>query len=271
MDVGISDLKKVIQVIKEKYNYDFSNYALSSFKRRITRILELKNMTPDELANKISNNVFTKEEFLHEVTVNVTEMFRDPAFWRSVKSVITLALQNREKIRIWHAGCSSGEEVFSMLILLKEMDLLDKIEIIASDIDKSILEKAKEGKISRKSMEININNYFSYNGDKGINKYFKAEKDYYCFDKSILSLVSFREIDLVKAVPFSKFDIILCRNVLIYFNQVLQNEVLNLFSNCLFSGGYLAIGAKESISWCEVSTKFVPVNQEEKVYKKIRD
>jgi chemotaxis protein methyltransferase CheR len=271
MDVGISDLKKITQAIKDKYEYDFSNYAMSSFKRRIFRILELKNISPDELVNKISNNSFTKEEFLHEVTVNVTEMFRDPSFWKTIKTIVPAALQNREKIRIWHAGCSSGEEVYSMLILLKEMNLLDRAEIVASDIDKSILGKAKEGKISRKTMDINRNNYLSFSGDKGIDKYFKEDKDFFYFDKSMLNQVSFREIDLVRTVPFSKFDIILCRNVLIYFNQVLQNNVLSLFSNCLFSGGYMAIGAKESISWCEVANKFNPANQEEKIYTKIKD
>jgi chemotaxis protein methyltransferase CheR len=270
-DVGISDLKKIIEAIKGKYEYDFSNYALSSFKRRIVRILELKNITPDELINRIAINSFTKEDFLHEVTVNVTEMFRDPAFWKMIKQIVPVAIHNREKIRIWHAGCSSGEEVYSMLILLREMNLLDKAEIVASDIDKSILERAKEGKISKKSMEINKNNFFSYSGDKGIEKYFKEDKEFFYFDKTMLSQVSFREIDLVRAVPFSKFDIILCRNVLIYFNQALQNDVLTLFSNCLFSGGYIAIGAKESISWAEVANRFSPVNLDEKVYKKIKD
>jgi chemotaxis protein methyltransferase CheR len=271
VEVGILDLKKIIHAIKEKYDYDFSNYALSSFKRRILRILELKNISTDELVHKINHSEFRKEEFLHEVTVNVTEMFRDPSFWKTIRSILPVVIQNQEKIRIWHAGCSSGEEVFSMLILLKEMNLLGQAEIVASDIDKSILEKAKEGKIHRKSMEINRNNYFSYSGDKGLDKYFREDKDFFYFDKTILGQVSFREIDLVRSVPFSKFDLILCRNVLIYFNQTLQNDVVSLFSNCLFPGGYMAIGAKESITWCEVASKFTSMNQEEKVYKKIKD
>ncbi len=269
-EVGISDLRRLIPIIKEKYNYDFSNYASSSFKRRVTRILELKNISVDTLIDMITTTHLPKEDFLHEITVNVTEMFRDPSMWKAMRTVIPQLMAGREKIRLWHAGCASGEEVYSMVILLSELELLDKVEIIASDIDKSILERAKSGKISIKNMEINKSNYLRFSGSADFGNYFTETKECFQIDKALLKNVSFREIDLVSAVPFSKFDLILCRNVMIYFNQVLQNNVLNLFYDSLFMNGNLTIGTKESISSCDVFNKFTSVNAEEKIFRKYK-
>jgi chemotaxis protein methyltransferase CheR len=270
-DISILELKNITHAIREKFGYDFSNYASSSFKRRLLRILDMNKINVETLIEKVNNNNFTKEDFLHEITVNVTEMFRDPSFWKSMKALLTSLATSREKIKIWHAGCSSGEEVFSMLIVLKELGLLDKTEIVATDIDKSILSRAKEAKIPVKSMDVHKHNYERYSGNTNIEKYFtKQAGDVYAFDKGMLEKVSFREVDLVRAIPFSKFDLVLCRNVLIYFNNNLQNDVLKLISDCLFDGGMLAIGAKESISWCEISNKFQTVNAEERIFKKNR-
>jgi len=271
-EIGIADLKKTTEAIKLKFGYDFTDYAMSSFKRRVTRILELKKLSNiDALITQIENGQFTKEEFLHEITVNVTELFRDPSFWRIIKTVIPNLFLNQEKIRIWHAGCSSGEEVYSMLIVLHEMKILDKVEIIASDIDKCILEKAKEGKISIRNMELNEKNYIRYNPNGDLKDYFIYDREYAQFDKELLARVSFREINLAEVKAFTKCDLILCRNVMIYFNQNLQNEVIKLFHEMLFMYGYLAIGSKESIIWSEYAGKFLAVNTEEKIYKKFKD
>lgn len=270
-DLSISELKKVTEVVKEKFAYDFSNYASSSFKRRILRILELKKISVQNLIELIDNDQITKDSFLNEITVNVTEMYRDPSFWKTLRTQIPEMLRNRDKIRIWHAGCSSGEEVYSMLILLQELNLLDRVEIIASDIDTGILNRAREGKFLYKNMELHASNYQRSGGLSDFSRYFKTDKDYSSFSKELLAGVSFREIDLVKAIPFTKCDLILCRNVLIYFNQVLQNNVLKLFADCTFMGGYLVIGSKESIAWCDVATKYSTINLEEKIYKKIKD
>lgn len=270
-DLSISELKKITEVVKEKFAYDFSNYASSSFKRRILRILELKRISLEQLIEMITKNQFTKDLFLNEITVNVTEMYRDPSFWKALRILITELLKNRDKIRIWHAGCSSGEEVYSMLILLKELNLINQVEIIASDIDSNILQRAKDGKISNKNMELHSSNYSRSGGLSDFNSYFAVDKDNSIFSRELISRVSFREIDLVKAIPFTKCDLILCRNVLIYFNQILQNNVLKLFSDCTFMGGHLVIGAKESIAWCDVASKYSTINLEEKIYKKIKE
>jgi chemotaxis protein methyltransferase CheR len=272
-DIEIADLRKITELVKEKYNYDFTNYAMSSFRRRILRIMELyKFSAPDILIRRLQDDPRFFDEFISEITVNVTEMFRDPSFWRVLRDqIIPNILLNHNTISIWHAGCSSGEEVFSMAIMLKEMGILHKAKIIATDIDKVILEKAKQGHYSIKNMELNEKNYIRFEGQKSFTDYFKEVNGKAVMDKSLVENVSFREHDLVQGIVFNKFDLILCRNVMIYFNQSLQNEVLKKLHESLFKYGYLVIGSKESLIWCEIANKFIVVNNEEKVYKKIKD
>jgi chemotaxis protein methyltransferase CheR len=272
-DIEISDLRRITELVKEQYKYDFTNYAMSSFRRRILRIMELyKFGSADLLIKRLKDDRSFFDEFIAEITVNVTEMFRDPPFWRELRdNVIPNILLNHNTISIWHAGCSSGEEVFSMAILLKEMGILDKAKIIATDIDKVILEKAKKGHYSMKNMELNEKNYIRFEGKNNFKDYFKEENGKAVMDKSLIQNVSFREHDLVQGVVFNKFDLILCRNVMIYFNQNLQNEVLKKHHESLFKYGYLVIGSKESLIWCEIANKFIVVNNEEKIYKKIKD
>jgi len=158
-----------------------------------------------------------------------------------------------------------------MSILLKEMGILNKAKIIATDIDKSILGKATSGSTPIKNMELNEKNYIRFQGTGSINDYFKEENGKAIIDKSLIANISFREHDLVKGGVFNKFDLILCRNVMIYFNQTLQNKVLYKLHESLFKYGYLIIGSKESLIWCEIANKFIVVNNEEKIYKKIKE
>lgn len=272
-EIELSEIKRLSETVKEQYGYDFRNYALSSFKRRISRIMELYNFkTVEQLTRKIREDRIFFEEFLSEITVNVTEMFRDPSFWRVLRDdVIPNILLNHKNISIWHAGCSSGEEVFSMAILLKEMGILDKAKIIATDIDKVILDKAKKASFPVKNMELNEKNYIRFQGSESLSNYFTIENNRAVMDTSLIENVSFREHDLVQGIIFSKFDLVLCRNVMIYFNQNLQNEVLKKLHESLFKYSYLIIGSKESLIWCEIANRFIVVNNEEKIYKKIRD
>jgi chemotaxis protein methyltransferase CheR len=271
-DIDIADLKRITELIQKKHGYDFRNYAMSSFKRRMLRILELKSMSVEALIKKLTEQPTFIDEFLDELTVNVTEMFRDPSFWRILRDEIIPGIQlNHKEFKIWHAGCSSGEEVFSMAILLKEMGILDQVTTIATDLDVNILEKAKSGSYPIKNMELNEKNYIRYEGKKSLKDYYKEENGRAVFDKDLVKNVSFRKHDLVTGEIFNKFDLILCRNVMIYFNQSLQNDVLKKFHESLFKYGYLAIGSKESLIWCDIASKFIVVNNEEKVYKKIKD
>jgi chemotaxis protein methyltransferase CheR len=271
-DIDIADLKRITELIYSKYGYDFRNYAMSSFKRRILRITELKNLSIESLIKKLTESPAFINEFLDELTVNVTEMFRDPSFWRVMRDeIIPGILLNHKTFNIWHAGCSSGEEVISMAILLKEMGILNDVSLYATDLDVNILEKAKSATYYAKNMDLNEKNYIRFEGKYSLRDYYKEENGKVIFDKNLLVNTTFRKHDLVMGEIFNKFDLILCRNVMIYFNQTLQNEVLKKFHESLFKYGYLAIGSKESLIWCDVANRFLVANNEEKVYKKIKD
>lgn len=272
-EVEIAEIRKITEIVKDKYGYDFTDYAMSSYKRRIQRILELyKFSSVRQLIDKIEQDALFFETFLTEITVNVTEMFRDPSFWREIRDhIIPNILLNHDSFSIWHAGCSSGEEVISMTILLKEMGIHDKVNIIATDIDKPILSRAMKAEYSVKNMELNEKNYIRYQGTTSIHDYYEEKNGKAVFDPALLERVSFRNFDLVRGASFNKFDLILCRNVMIYFNQNLQNRVLKMLHESLFKYGYLAIGSKESLIWCEIANRFIVANNEEKIYKKIRE
>jgi chemotaxis protein methyltransferase CheR len=271
-DIDIADLKKIAELIYQKYNYDFRNYAMSSFKRRVLRIIELKKLSVDALLKRLTENPVFINEFLDELTVNVTEMFRDPSFWRIMREeIIPAILLNHKQFKIWHAGCSSGEEVLSMAIMLKEMGIWQDVQLFATDLDTNILERAKSATYSIKNMELNEKNYIRFQGTSNLKNYYKEDNGWAVFNKDLLSNVTFRKHDLVLCEVFNKFDLILCRNVMIYFNQTLQNEVLKKFHESLFKYGYLSIGSKESLIWCDYANRFIVVNNEEKIYKKIKD
>ena len=272
-DIDIGDLKRISELIYEKYNYDFRNYAMSSFKRRVVRILEVKKLTPCNLFSKLEDTPQFIHEFIDELTVNVTEMFRDPNFWKVMREeVIPVILKNKKQFKIWHAGCSSGEEVVAMCVLLKEMGIHHDVSITATDLDVKMLDRAKAGTYSLKSMPLNEKNYSGFGGvASALKKYYREENGYAVFNPDLLSQVSFLRHDLVLGSIFDKFDLILCRNVMIYFNQSLQNDVLKKFHESLYLNGYLSIGSKESLIWCDYANRFMVVDNEEKIYKKVKE
>jgi len=272
-EIQIIDIRKLTETIRDLYGFDFTNYAMSSFKRRVQRVLELYRLgSVDQLILKIRDSQDFFQEFVSEITVNVTEMFRDPSFWRELREkVIPNILLNHNKISIWHAGCSSGEEVYSMAILLHEMGILGNARIVATDIDDVIIKSAESAVYSVKNMELNEKNYIRFRGTGNFHDYFKVKNGKAYMDKSLVKDVSFRNHDLVNGVVFSKFDLVLCRNVMIYFNQTLQNQVLKSLHEGIFKYGYLAIGSKESLIWCDIANKFIVVNNEEKIHKKIKE
>ena len=272
-EIEIADLRKITEVVQRRYHYDFSDYAMSSFKRRIQRILEMFDIpSASKLIEKLDTSADFFEQFLSEVTVNVTEMFRDPSFWREIRDHVIPSIQlNHETFSIWHAGCSSGEEVASMCILLHEMGMLDKVNIIATDIDKPVLKKAQQHSYPIKHMELNEKNYIRFQGTSLLKEYYSEKNGQAVLHPFLFEQVSYRNYDLVRGDLFNKFDLILCRNVMIYFNQNLQNKVLHKLHGSLFKYGYLAVGSKESLIWCEIANKFIIANNEEKLYKKIKE
>ena len=271
-DIDVADLKRISELIYEKYNYDFRNYAMSSFKRRVVRILEMKKLTPSNLLNKLTDTPPFINEFVDELTVNVTEMFRDPGFWKIIRHEVLPAIRQRKKhFTIWHAGCSSGEEVITMSVILEEMGILDDVTIVATDIDSCMLERGRSAVYPIKNMGINQQNFTAYGGEgDGLTKHYEQVNGSAIFNRDLLRHVTFMRHDLVLGDVFDRFDLILCRNVMIYFNQSLQNEVLKKFHDSLVPHGYLSIGSKESLIWCDYANHFAAVNNDEKVFKKVK-
>lgn len=271
--LDVADLKRISELIYERYNYDFRNYAMSSFKRRVVRILELKKLTLNHLLNKLDDTPPFIHEFVDELTVNVTEMFRDPGFWNVIRQEVIPAIRlQKKKFNIWHAGCSSGEEVLTMTMLLHEMGIADDVVITATDLDAGMLERAQTGSYPMKGMDVNERNYAGFGGNSaGLSKYYQQQNGHAIFHRELLNNVTFLKHDLVLGETFDQFDLILCRNVMIYFNQTLQNEVLKKFHQSLTPHGYLSIGSKESLIWCDYANRFQVVNNDEKVYRKIKD
>ncbi len=259
--VSLEESNKIVAAIKSVSTYDFSDYSEKSFRRRIDKILEDFRMSVDELISRILRDKDFLEQVVREITVNTTELFRDPELWITLKYRILPRFQQNKSIFIWHAGCSSGQEVYSMLILLHELDLFDKAKVFATDLNTEMLEKAKQGEYRYRFNMNYLDNFdkvikenpYNYEDKKDVayEKYFDIDKkhDLIIMKPFLRNKPVYRKHDLVndKNIFYSKFDIIFCRNVIIYFNTKLQNKVLEMFSSNLYRDGYLILGAHESI------------------------
>lgn len=248
-------------------DYDFSDYSEKSFMRRIDKILADYDLDIDKLIEKIKSDKVFLEEIIKDITVNTTELFRDPKIWQAVKYRVLKKYKNKEKIRIWHAGSSTGQEVYSMLILLNELDLIDRAEVYASDINSDVLDVAKKGEyVYRFNVEylenfkqvVQVNPYnFEEIFDIPYSKYFDIDKvnDRMKVKDILKNKVTYIKHDLVKGsgIIDDGFDIILCRNVLIYFNTRLQNKLFAMFADKLNRKGHLVLGAHETIIGVEAS------------------
>lgn len=256
------DIKALIKALRDCGGYDFSNYSLKSFTRRVEKILYDNKMDIYTLTNAIKIDRDLLDQVVKDVTVNTTEFFRDPSVWQAMKYRLMPKLHSQKNINIWHAGCSIGMEVYSMEIMLYEAGLLDKTTIYATDINADVLETAKRGIYSHRNASEYISNYNKglcinpFNFEERINvpiqKYmdFNEREDTIKIKSFLLNKTTFKKHNLVSDPnPFvdTKYDIILCRNVLIYFNQALQNKLFGDFWNMLVDGGTLILGVHESI------------------------
>ncbi len=261
MVITQDEIKKFSSVLFDVSGYDLSNYSEKSLSRRIQKILEDNKLNFTGLLFKITNDTELAEKILKDITVNTTELFRDPQNWHCLKYKILPALKEKDSINIWHSGCSTGQEVYSMMMLLSELDLIDRSNIYASDINVDVLEQAKKG-IYKYRFNLNyFDNFdkvlkinpFNFEDIKNVpyDKYFKIDKnkDIIIMNKELRDKPKWLKIDLVKEenLFYKKFDIIFCRNVLIYFNSTLQTSIIKFFHKHLVENAYLIIGAHESI------------------------
>ncbi|KQS26776.1 protein-glutamate O-methyltransferase CheR [Dyadobacter sp. Leaf189] len=251
------------------YGYDFTSYSRASLKRRIERLCLLDKFPSfAELRYRVKNDPDYLKRFVEEITVNVTEMFRDPSFYKALREDILPVLGTKPFIRIWHAGCSTGEEVFSMAILLKEAGLLRKSLLYATDLNPTVLEKVRKGIFPLSQMKQYSESYIASGGSRDFSGYYTANYGQAKFDRELAEKIIISTHNLVSDSSFNEFDLILCRNVLIYFDKELQDRVLKLFDASLAPLSYLALGTKETLKFSVVQNKFKQLNRE-KIWKKI--
>jgi chemotaxis protein methyltransferase CheR len=269
-EIGIKDIRRINDALLESRGVDFNNYALSSYKRRILRFIEINKIRElDFLLGKIRNDRSYADSFIKEITVNVTEMFRDPTFWIVLRDSILPYFNTMPIINIWHAACSTGEEVYSMAILLEEAGMLNHSRIVATDINNDVLDVARKGVFLLKNQETNTKNYIRFGGKRMLSDYYTVNGNTVQFDKRLVSRVDFICHNLAQEDPLEGFDLVLCRNVLIYFNFELQEKVIQSFAKSMSKGSFLGIGSKESIAWCKASRLLRTESQEENIYMKI--
>ena len=264
------ELETLINDIYEYHGFDLGNYSKASLKRRVTRVFQLGNFSNFyEFLSKVKYDADFYKKTIDEITVNVTEMFRDPSFYKVVRTEILPLLATKPFIRIWHAGCSSGEEVYSMAILLKEAGLLDKSLLYATDINSKVLENAKKGIFSMRMMKDYSENYINSGGQQDFSTYYIANYGNAKFNDEFTKRMVFSQHNLVSDTSFNEFDFILCRNVLIYFDNDLQKRVVKLFDESLSILGFLALGTKETLKYSIAPTKYQQLDKE-KVWRKIK-
>lgn len=252
----------------ETHGYDFTSYSKASIKRRITRLYILDKFPSfAELRYRVKNDESYLKRFVEEITVNVTEMFRDPSFYKSLRTEILPQLATKPFIRIWHAGCSTGEEVYSMAILLKEANLMHKSLLYATDINPGVLDKARKGMFPLSQMKQYSENYILSGGKHDFSSYYTANYLNVKFNEELASKIIFSTHNLVSDSSFNEFDLILCRNVLIYFDKDLQDRVFQLFDDSLARLGYLALGSKETLKFSSLNSHYKQVGKE-KIWRK---
>ena len=262
------ELEYLIKDVYDLYGYDFSLYSRASFKRRVNRICLIDKFTSfAELRYTLINESNYLKRFIEEVTVNVTEMFRDPYFFKELRENILPQLGTYPLIRIWIAGCSTGEEAYSVAILLKEAGLHHKSLIYATDINPSVLETARAGVFPISQMKTYSENYILSGGKKDFSDYYTANYDSARFDSSLKEKMILSTHNLVSDSSFNSFQLIVCRNVLIYFDKPLQERVFKLFDDSLENLGYLALGSKETLRFSNLGKTYQQIN-DQKIWKK---
>ena len=269
MQLTDSEIERLLDTVRHEYGYDFTGYSRASQKRRIARFMtRYHTETIDETVAMLARNDDLLQALIFDLTVVVTEMFRDPWVYQTIREKVIPWLKTFPFIRIWHAGCATGEEVYAMAILLQEEGLADRSLIYATDLNDEALQKAKEGIYPLARIQEYTRNYQEAGGRSSFSDYYHARYDAAKMDQELSKNISFANHNLVTDTVFGEMQLVMCRNVLIYFDRPLQNRVLQLFHDSLCSGGLLCLGTKESIRFTTINDHFETVAREEKIYKK---
>lgn len=260
---------ELIDLVKKVHGFDFSDYSKASLKRRLTRVMMIKKLEYYDLKHVLVNDADFFQDFLEEITVNVTEMFRDPSFYKALNTQVIPYLSTYQHIKMWSAGCSSGEEVYSLAIMMNEANLKEKSFIYGTDVNTRVLKEARLGIYSYRNIKTYAENYVMAGLKGSLTDHFTTLYDAATIHSELKTNTLFSVHNLISDTVFNEFQFISCRNVFIYFETQLQERILELFYKSLCPHGFLCLGSKETIRSDKFKKKFRAINQKENIYQKI--
>lgn len=264
------ELNAFLNVLFDHAGLDYRGYALGSLRRRLARRMSIENCaTIAELQSRMVRDPLVLSRLVRDLSIHVTAMFRDPTFFRALRDRVLPLLKTYPIFRIWHAGCSSGEEVYSLAILLQEAGIYHRARIYATDVSDPVLHQARQRIMPIEKMREYSTNYLAAGGDRSLSEYYTARYDGAMLREDLATNIVFAQHNLATDGVFTECHLVICRNVMIYFAQDLQNRALRLFSESLTDLGFLAIGRKESLRFSMVAGSFAPVDEAEKIYRKV--
>lgn len=265
------EIELLLEGVFRHYGFDFRSYAYASIRRRLWKRIESEGLTSiSELQALVLHDSAAMERLLLDLSISVTAMFRDPGFYQVFRDEVVPLLRTYPFIRIWHAGCSTGEEVYSTAIVLEEEGLLERTRIYATDINDAVLQQARAGIFPLNRMQEYTENYIRAGGKRSFSEYYTAKYDGALFSPSLSRNTVFSQHNLVTDRSFSEFTVIFCRNVLIYFDRDLQERVHTLFYDSLVTLGILALGSKESLRFSQYEPCYEKLHPRERLYRKVR-
>jgi len=273
---GVSALERLeiellLEAMYRHYGHDFRSYAFSSLRRRLRKRLEGEGLRSfSALQALVLHDAAAMDRLLRDLSVSVTGMFRDPSFFLALRTKVVHILRTYPFVRIWHAGCATGEEVYALAILLEEEGLYERSRIYATDISADALEKAKAGIYSLARMREYTQNYLQAGGARSFSEYYTAKYEAALFNPQLRRNVLFAQHNLATDTSFSEFNVILCRNVLIYFDRDLKTRVFKLFESSLGSLGILCLGRRESLRFTSAENDYEEFDARERIYRRIR-
>lgn len=268
-DTGEAELKRLTETLYRHYHHDFRDYSLPSLQRRVSRALAvLECSTVDELEERIRRDSGAFQQLLQVMTVPVSTMFRDPSYFLALRREVIPLLRTYPSLKIWVAGCSTGEEVYSLAILFREEGLYDRTLFYATDINPASLEAARRGIYPLKQIQEYTTNYQEAGGSRAFSDYYTAAYDSALIDRSLAERIVFADHSLATDSVFSMTHLVSCRNVLIYFNRALQNRAIGLFHESLCPLGFLGLGSRETLEFSAYASRFQAVNATERIYRR---
>lgn len=263
------EIISLLEMVDDKYGYDFRSYSQAHIRRRIMNRVSMGGYASvRELKEQVEVDEIVASRLLQDLSITVTEMFRDPDFYQSLRITVIPILQTYPFIKIWHAGCSTGQEAYSMAILLKEEGLYDRTTIYATDFNQEALNRAKEGIFPGKLMKEYTQNYQDSGGKEAFSNYYTSSYEMAIMAQDLKRNIVWANHNLVTDSVFAEVHLVLCRNVMIYFEKDLQAKVHGLFHDSLIKGGVLCLGSKESLKYGPFSNAYLELDKKQKIFKK---